>query len=162
MEKLKKIHYIYLSVILGIFFILASVYSYSKINKTKETEKYFDIYLSNLYNDISEKKIISNSAFLSSIDDSNINFFANLKNASIEKIDQYGAIEKELILYKYSILNADQAKLLSLAQDGKFFINSSKITYLNNNLDNISLDKLKDFKVDDFFSRAVELYLNDN
>ena len=68
--------------------------------------------------------------------------------------------EKDLISLKYSIINKDLIKLKDI-NGGVFFNETASIYYLNSNLDNISKTEFDD-NSDNFFSKAVSLYLDDN
>ena len=160
MEILNKQKLKYIA--LALFFILGGgcfyVYkNYSDMNKNKS---YFDLYLANIYNELDETTITSNTSFLSNIKNTNVSFFANLKLASLSQIKNYDNFEKDLIILKNSILNND-LMMLNEIKDGVFFNETASIYYLNSNLNNISKEEL-DNNANNFFTKAVSFYLNDN
>ena len=71
-----------------------------------------------------------------------------------------GAFEKDLITLKHSILKKDLTKLKEL-QLSNYFNETSAIYYLNSNLSKIKKDDLNTITINNFFSNAVSLYLND-
>jgi hypothetical protein len=137
-----------------------SFYAYKNYSDLKKTKSYFDLYLANTYNELDETKIISNTRFLSNIEIADISFFANLKLASLNQIENYDNFQKDLILLKHSIVNEDLIKLKDI-QSGVLFNQTASIYYLNTNLDSISKTEF-DNLADNFFTKAVSLYLDDN
>ena len=160
METLKKINIKFLIGIVVIIIITFSIYFYNNYNDIKKNKKYFDIYLSNLYNDIGQLKIDENINLLASNSNPDISFFANLKKSSLDNIEMFNPLEKNLILIKYSVYNKDLNILKSLKNES-LFQETANINYLNNNLDNISIEDLDVITQNSFFSKAVKLYLND-
>lgn len=160
METLKKINIKFLIGIVVIIIITFSIYFYNNYNDIKKNKKYFDIYLSNLYNDIDQLKIDENINLLASNSNPDISFFANLKKSSLDNIEMFNPLEKNLILIKYSVYNKDLNILKSLKNES-LFQETANINYLNNNLDNISIEDLDVITQNSFFSKAVKLYLND-
>ena len=145
-----------------LFFILGCgcFYAYKNYSDLNKTKSYFDLYLANTYNELDETKIISNTSFLSNIKNTNVSFFANLKLASLSQIKNYDNFEKDLIILKNSILNND-LMMLSEIKNVVFFNETASIYYLNSNLNNISKEEF-DNNTNNFFTKAVSLYLNDN
>lgn len=160
METLKKINIKFLTGIVVIIIITFSIYFYNNYNDIKKNKKYFDIYLSNLYNNLDQLKIDENINLLASNSNPDISFFANLKKSSLDNIDMFKPLEKNLILIKHSVYNKDLNILKSLKNES-LFQETANINYLNNNLDNISIEDLDVIAQNSFFSKAVKLYLND-
>ena len=160
MEILNKYNLKYIILVLVLVLSGGTFYSYKNYSDSNKTKSYFDIYLANTYNELDETKIISNTKFLSSIEKADVSFFANLKLASLNQIENYDNFEKDLIILKHSIVNDDQTKLKEIKSD-IFFNQTASIYYLNINLDNISKTEL-DNNADNFFTKAVSLYLDDN
>ncbi|MAV82954.1 MAG: hypothetical protein CMI90_05795 [Pelagibacteraceae bacterium] len=153
--NIKIIIFFLLSISLISFLII-----YNHFAKIKETKSYFDLYLANNYNNLTEDAIDKNYIILSNSKNSNISFFADLKMSNLSNIDKYNEFEKNLIVLKHSILNSNLDQLKNL-QTNKFFNKTSEIYYLNKSLDNLNIDLL--VKEDpSFFNRAVNFYLNDN
>ncbi len=151
METLKKINIKFLIGIVVIIIITFSIYFYNNYNDIKKNKKYFDIYLSNLYNDIDQLKIDENINLLASNSNPDISFFANLKKSSLDNIEMFNPLEKNLILIKYSVYNKDLNILKSLKNES-LFQETANINYLNNNLDNISIEDLDVITQNSFFS----------
>lgn len=160
MEILNKNNLKYLILLFVLILVGGSFYAYKNYSDLKKTKSYFDLYLANTYNDLDETKIISNTRFLSNIEIADISFFANLKLASLNQIENYDNFQKDLILLKHSIVNEDLIKLKDI-QSGVLFNQTASIYYLNTNLDGISKTEF-DNLADNFFTKAVSLYLDDN
>ena len=137
MEILNKYNLKYLILVFVLILVGGSFYSYKNYSDSNKTKSYFDLYLANTYNELDETKIISNTKFLSSVEKADVSFFANLKLASLNQIENYDNFEKDLISLKYSIINKDLIKLKDI-NGGVFFNETASIYYLNSNLDNIS------------------------
>ena len=124
---------------------------------------YFDIILANLYNDAEDNQD-SRLLFLSSLDDPNISFFGDLNTASIDNIEKYEKLDRDLILLKKTILENNLDSLQSLSLDENFiFKDIAKIFFLNLDLDNYSkvyTDNSED--INNFFLKAVNRYNNEN
>ena len=133
------------------------------LNSNKETEKYFDIYLANLYNE-DNQGIDQKMEYLSNISDPNVSFFADLSLASIDNLDKYEKLERDIILLKKAIVDLDFETLKSLSQDENFiFSDIAKIYFLNldiNNFDLIYRDNSEE--IDNFFIKAISRLKNEN
>ncbi|MDA1350074.1 MAG: hypothetical protein O2853_00745 [Proteobacteria bacterium] len=161
MEKLINKKNIAIIAIIGFFLIFLSYFLISKSNK--DTEKYFDIYLASLYNeDIQD--IDQKMTYLSKIEDPNVSFFADLNLASIENLDKYEKLDRDIILLKKAIIDLDPGTLKSLSLDENFiFSDIAKIYYLNldiNNFDIIYQDNSE--KIENFFIKAISRLKNEN
>jgi len=161
MEKLINKKNIAIIAIIGLFLIFLSYFLISKSNK--DTEKYFDIYLASLYNeDIQD--IDQKMTYLSKIEDPNVSFFADLNLASIENLDKYEKLDRDIILLKKAIIDLDPGTLKSLSLDENFiFSDIAKIYYLNldiNNFDIIYQDNSE--KIENFFIKAISRLKNEN
>jgi len=161
MEKLINKKNIAIIAIIGFFLIFFSYFLISKSNR--DTEKYFDIYLASLYNeDIQD--IDQKMSYLSKIEDPNVSFFADLNLASIENLDKYEKLDRDIILLKKAIIDLDPGTLKSLSLDENFiFSDIAKIYYLNldiNNFDIIYQDNSE--KIENFFIKAISRLKNEN
>ena len=149
--------------IVGLLFILIVISSYFLITKNyTENEKLFDIFLADLYNE--QKDNIEEKLFyLSSLDNPNVSFFSDLKLTSIENLNQYDKIDRDIILLKKALIDFDEKMLNSLSLDNNFTFNEiTKIYLLNlntNNYKNIDFDE-SDFE--NFFIKAVDRLYNEN
>ena len=161
MEKLITKRNIFIASGLGILFIILAYFVL--LNSNKETEKYFDIYLANLYNE-DNQGIDQKMEYLSNISDPNVSFFADLNLASIENLDKYEKLERDIILLKKAIVDLDSETLKSLSQDENFiFSDIAKIYFLNldiNNFDLIYRDNSEE--IDNFFIKAISRLKNEN
>ena len=117
MEKLITKRNIFIASGLGILLIILAYFFL--LNSNKETEKYFDIYLANLYNEDTQGAD-QKMEYLSNISDPNVSFFADLNLASIENLDKYEKLERDIILLKKAIVDLDSETLKSLSQDENF------------------------------------------
>ena len=161
MEKLITKRNIFIASGLGILLIILAYFFL--LNSNKESEKYFDIYLANLYNEDTQG-IGQKMEYLSNISDPNVSFFADLNLASIDNLDKYEKLERNIILLKKAIVNLDSQTLKSLSQDENFiFSDIAKIYLLNldiNNFDLIYQDNSE--KIDNFFIKAISRLKNEN
>jgi len=161
MEKLITKRNIFIASGLGILLIILAYFFL--LNSNKETEKYFDIYLANLYNEDTQG-IDQKMKYLSNISDPNVSFFADLSLASIENLDKYEKLERDIILLKKAIVDLDSETLKSLSQDENFiFSDIAKIYFLNldiNNFDLIYRDNSEE--IDNFFIKAISRLKNEN
>ena len=161
MEKLINKRNIFIASGLAILLIILSYFFLFNLNK--ESEKYFDIYLANLYNE-DIQGIDQKMEYLSNIADPNISFFADLNLASIENLDKYEKLDRDIILLKKAIIDLDPETLKSLSFDENFiFSDIAKIYYLNldiNNFDLIYQDNIEE--IDNFFIKAISRLKNEN
>ena len=146
-----------------ILLVLILISFYISINNNSKNEKYFDVILASLYNDEEDPQERSFS-FLSSLDDPNVSFFGDLSLSSIENLEKYKKIDRDLILLKKTIIENNSDLLQSLSLDENFiFKDIAKIFFLNIDLDNYSkiyADNSED--IDNFFLKAVSRYNNEN
>ena len=161
MEKLITKRNIFIASGLGILLIILAYFFL--LNPNKESEKYFDIYLANLYNEDTQG-IDQKIEYLSNISDPNVSFFADLNLASIDNLDKYEKLERDIILLKKAIVDLDSQTLKSLSQDENFiFSDIAKIYFLNldiNNFDLIYQDNSEE--IDNFFIKAISRLKNEN
>ena len=148
---------------MGIISILMVVASYFVIqNNNKDEEKLFDIFLADLYNE-ENANIDDKLYYLSSLDKPTVSFFSDLKLTSIDDLDKYDKIDKDILLLKKALIDLDEQILKSLSLDNSFTFNEiAKIYLLNintNNYQNINFDET-DFE--NFFIKAVDRLYNEN
>ena len=146
-----------------ILLVLILLAFYISINNNSKNEKYFDIILASLYNN-QESNQDSKFSFLSSLDNPNVSFFGDLNSASIDNLEKYEKLDRDLILLKKTIIENNLDTLQSLSLDENFiFRDIAKIFFLNIDLDNYSKiydDNSED--IDNFFLKAVNRYNNEN
>ena len=149
-----------ITILLAVFIISAFGISYYLYSKQKETQNLFDIYLSGLYNDensISEEQL----NYLSSIENPNVSFFADLKKGSIDNLNKYNKLDKDLILLKNALKDLDIETIRSLSLDDSFiFSDIVKIYLINDDFNN--LDDINTENNDNFFIKAVNRLENEN
>ncbi len=160
MEKLVTKRNIFL---IGIVFILIVFASYFLIqnNNNKEEEKLFDIFLAELYNEeninIDEKLF-----YLSSLDKANVSFFSDLKLTSIENLDRYNKIDKDILLLKKALIDLDEDMIKSLSLDDSFTFNEIAKLYLYNlNINNYELSEPEEDNLNNFFIKAISRLSNE-
>ena len=149
--------------IVGLLSILILILSYFFItNNDKENEKLFDIFLADLYNE--QKNNIDEKLFyLSSLDNPNVSFFSDLKLTSIENLNQYDKIDKDIILLKKALYDFDEQMLNSLSLDNNFTFNEiTKIYLLNLNTNNYKNIDFDESDLENFFIKAVDRLYNEN
>ncbi|MEK9885397.1 MAG: hypothetical protein VW452_00705 [Pelagibacteraceae bacterium] len=149
-----------ITILVAILTISAFVISYYLYSNQKENQNLFDIYLSGLYNDensISEEQL----NYLSSIENPNVSFFADLKKGSIDNLNKYNKLDKDLILLKNALKDLDIETIRSLSLDDSFiFSDIVKIYLINDDFNN--LDDINTENNDNFFIKAVNRLENEN
>lgn len=147
-----------------IFFLISFLFLFYYIsNSQNKNDKYFDVILAQLYNDEIEDNE-NEFVFLSSLKDSDISFFGDLKIASINNLEKYEKLDKDIIIMKKAIVDLEPQNLKNLSSDENFiFKDIAKIFLLNLDLDNYD-DIYKDNIVinDNFFMKAVNRHYNEN
>ncbi len=149
-----------ITILVAILTISTFVISYYLYFNQKENQNLFDIYLSGLYNDensISEEQL----NYLSSIENPNVSFFADLKKGSIDNLNKYNKLDKDLILLKNALKDLDIETIRSLSLDDSFiFSDIVKIYLINDDFNN--LDDINTENNDNFFIKAVNRLENEN
>jgi hypothetical protein len=147
-------------ILTGVLVILASIISFYLYSNQKENQNLFDIYLSGLYNEgnnISEEQL----NYLSNIENPKVSFFADLKKGSIDNLNKYQKLDKDLILLKNALQDLDMETIRSLSLDDSFiFSDIVKIYLINDDFNN--LDDINTENNDNFFIKAVNRLENEN
>ncbi len=148
--------------LIGIVSILIVVTSFFIIqNNNKEDEKLFDIFLANLYNE-ENTNIDEKLYYLSSLDKPNVSFFSDLKLTSIENLDRYKKIDKDILLLKKAINDLDEDMIKSLSLDDNFTFNEiAKIYLYNLNINNYEFSESEKDNLNNFFIKAVKRLSNE-
>ena len=148
--------------LIGIVFIFIVVASYFLIqNNNKEDEKLFDIFLADLYNE-ENKNIDEKLFYLSSLDKANVSFFSDLKLTSIENLDRYNKIDKDILLLKKALIDLDEDMIKTLSLDDNFTFNEIAKVYLYNlNINNYELNKSDKDNLNNFFIKAIHRLSNE-
>ena len=139
-----------------IFFFILIVFYFVIQNNNKDNEKLFDIFLAELYN---EKKENYNEKlyYLSNLDDPKVSFFSDLKLTSIENLDRYQKVDKDILLLKKALTDLDEQFLKSLSSDNNFtFDEIAKIYLLNLNTNNYKNINFDENDIENFFIKAVD------
>ena len=84
------------------FLLVISLYFILQ-NNSKDDEKLFDIFLAELYNE-QNSNLDEKLYYLSSLDNPKVSFFSDLKLTSIENLDRYNKIDKDIISDSYTHL----------------------------------------------------------
>ena len=148
--------------LIGIVSILIAVTSYFVIqNNYKDDEKLFDIFLADLYNE-ENVNINEKLYYLSSLDKSNVSFFSDLKLTSIENLDRYNKIDKDILLLKKALIDSDEDMIKSLSLDDNFTFNEiAKIYLYNLNINNYEFSESARDNLDNFFIKAINRLSNE-
>ena len=147
--------------ICSLLIISLIIFYFFTISQNKN-EKYFDIILAELYND--EVQDSDNKLnFLSNLDNSDISFFGDLKLASIDNLDKYEKLDRDIVLLKKALLDLDSQNLKNLSLDENFtFKDIAKIFFLNIDLKNYDQIFSENSElVENFFLKAVNRYSNE-
>ncbi len=160
MEKIVTKRNLTIIGILSIILVISSYFLFT--NNDKKNEKLFDIFLADLYNE--QKNNIDEKLFyLSSLDNPNVSFFSDLKLTSIENLNQYDKIDKDIILLKKALYDFDEQMLNSLSLDNNFTFNEiTKIYLLNLNTNNYKNIDFDESDLENFFIKAVDRLYNEN
>ena len=142
--------------------IISLITFYFFITSQNKNEKYFDIILAELYNeDVQDYENKLN--FLSNLDNPDVSFFGDLKLASIDNLDKYEKLDRDIVLLKRSLLDLDSQNLKNLSLDENFiFKDIAKIFLLNKDLKNYDQISSENGElIENFFLKAVNRYSNE-
>ena len=142
--------------------IISSITFYFFITSQNKNEKYFDIILAELYNeDVQDYENKLN--FLSNLDNPDVSFFGDLKLASIDNLDKYEKLDRDIVLLKRALLDLDSQNLKNLSLDENFiFKDIAKIFLLNKDLKNYDQISSENGElIENFFLKAVNRYSNE-
>ena len=159
MEKLINKKYLsLLGIILTILFITVF---FILQNNSKEDEKLFDIFLADLYNE-QKSNLDEKLYYLSTLDNPKVSFFSDLKLTSIENLDRYNKIDKDIILLKKALINIDKELIKSLSLDDNFTFNQiAKIYLYNLDISNYKFSDSDKGNLNNFFIKAVDRLFNE-
>ena len=148
--------------LLGILLIVLITALYFIIqNNNKEDEKYFDIFLANLYN-VQNTNFDEKLNYLSSLDNPKVSFFSDLKLTSIENLDRYIKVDKDIILLKKALIDLDKELIKSLSLDNNFTFNEiAKIYFYNLDINNFEFSELDRDNLNNFFIKAIDRLSNE-
>ena len=159
MEKLITKRNLLLTGIISILIVVVLYFGIQNINK--EEENLFDIFLADLYNE--EKTNIDEKLYyLSSLDKPNVSFFSDLKLTSIENLDRYNKIDKDILLLKKALHDLDVDMIKSLSLDDNFtFSEIAKIYLYNLNTNNYEVSGSSTDNLNNFFIKAINRLSNE-
>ncbi len=144
-----------------IFFLLVIALYFILQNNTKDDEKLFDIFLAELYNE-QNSNLDEKLYYLSSLDNPKVSFFSDLKLTSIENLDRYNKIDKDIILLKKALINLDKEMIKSLSLDKNFTFNQiAKIYLYNLDIKNYEFSDSDRDNLNNFFIKAVSRLSNE-
>ena len=130
-------------------------------NNSKEDEKLFDIFLAELYNE-QNSNLEEKLYYLSSLNNPKISFFSDLKLASIQNLDRYDKIDKDIILLKKALFDLDTELIRSLSLDDNFTFNEiAKIYLYNLNITNYKINESDVDNLNNFFIKAINRLSNE-
>ena len=149
-------------VLLGVICVLLFIASYFVIqNSAKKNEKLFDIFLADLYND-QKNNIDDKLQYLSSLNNTKVSFFSDLKLTSIENLDRYNKIDKDIILLKKALIDLDKELIKTLSLDDSFSFNQiAKIYLYNLDINNYEFTESDRDNLNNFFIKAVDRLSNE-
>ena len=147
---------------ISLLLICSLIIFYFFINSQNKNEKYFDIILAELYNEEAQD-YNSKLNFLSNLDNPDVSFFGDLKLASIDNLDKYEKLDRDIVLLKRSLLDLDSQNLKNLSSDENFiFKDIAKIFLLNKDLKNYDQISSENGElIENFFLKAVNRYSNE-
>ena len=142
--------------------IISLITFYFFITSQNKNEKYFDIILAELYNEEAQD-YNSKLNFLSNLDNPDVSFFGDLKLASIDNLNKYEKLDRDIVLLKRALLDLDSQNLKNLSLDENFiFKDIAKIFLLNKDLKNYDQVSSENSElVENFFLKAVNRYSNE-
>ncbi len=142
------------------FLMVIALYFFLQ-NNTKEDEKLFDIFLAELYND-QNSNFDEKLYYLSNLDNPKVSFFSDLKLTSIENLDRYNKIDKDIILLKKALIDLDKELIKSLSLDDSFSFNQiAKIYLYNLDINNYEFTESDRDNLNNFFIKAVDRLSNE-
>ena len=144
-----------------VFFLLAITPYFILQNNSKDDEKLFDIFLAELYNE-QNSNLDEKLYYLSSLDNPKVSFFSDLKLTSIENLDRYNKIDKDIILLKKALVDLDKELIKSLSLDDNFTFNQiAKIYLYNLDINNYEFSESDKDNLNNFFIKAVDRLTNE-
>ena len=159
MEKLITKRSLYLIGIVS-FIIVLAIYFLIQSNNEEE-EKLFDIFFADLYNE-EDINIDEKLYYLSSLDKPNVSFFSDLKLTSIENLDRYNKIDKDILLLKKALIDLDEDMIKTLSLDENFTFNEiAKIYLYNININNYEISASDNDNLNNFFIKAIDRLSNE-
>ena len=139
--------------VIALYFILQ--------NNSKDDEKLFDIFLAELYNE-QNSNFDEKLYYLSNLDNPKVSFFSDLKLTSIENLDRYNKIDKDIILLKKALIDLDKELIKSLSLDNNFTFNEiAKIYFFNLDINNFEFSEPDRDNLNNFFLKAVDRLSNE-
>ena len=160
MEKLITKRNLSLFGIISFILVIALYFIFQ--NNTKDDEKLFDIFLADLYNE-QNSNLDEKLYYLSSLDNPKVSFFSDLKLTSIENLDRYSKIDKDIILLKKALIELDKELIKSLSLDNNFTFNQiAKIYLYNLDINNYAFSESEQDNLNNFFIKAVDRLSNEN
>ena len=151
-----------LTIIGFISIVLVTALYFIMQNNSKEDEKFFDIFLADLYNE-QNSNIDEKLYYLSSLDNPKVSFFSDLKLTSIENLDRYSKIDKDIILLKKALIELDKELIKSLSLDNNFTFNQiAKIYLYNLDINNYAFSESERDNLNNFFIKAVDRLSDEN
>ena len=159
MEKLITKRNLYL---IGIVTFIIALATYFVIqNNNEEEEKLFDIFLADLYNE-ENINIDEKLYYLSNLNKTNVSFFSDLKLTSIENLDRYNKIDKDILLLKKALIDLDEGMIMTLSLDDNFTFNEIAKMYLYNlNINNYEFSDTNKDNLNNFFIKAIDRLSNE-
>ena len=86
----------------------------------------------------------------------------NLKLTSIENLDRYNKIDKDIILLKKALIDLDEELIKSLSLDNNFTFNEiAKIYFYNLDINNFEFSESDRDNLNNFFIKAVDRLSNE-
>ena len=159
MEKLITKRNLFFFVIVSFLLVIALYFILQ--NNSKEDEKLFDIFLAELYNE-QNSNLDKKLHYLSSLDNPKVSFFSDLKLTSIENLDRYNKIDKDIILLKKALIDLDKELIKSLSLDNNFTFNEiAKIYFYNLDINNYKFSELDRDNLNNFFIKAIDRLSNE-
>ena len=148
--------------LLGIIsIVLVTALYFIMQNNSKVDEKFFDIFLADLYNE-QNSNLDEKLYYLSSLDNPKVSFFSDLKLTSIENLDRYNKIDKDIILLKKALIDLDKELIKSLSLDNDFTFNEiAKIYFYNLDINNFEFSELDRDNLNNFFIKAIDRLSNE-
>ena len=142
-------------------FLLVIVLYFILQNNSKDDEKLFDIFLAELYNE-QNSNFDEKLYYLSNLDNPKVSFFSDLKLTSIENLDRYNKIDKDIILLKKALIDLDKELIKSLSLDNNFTFNQiAKIYLYNLDVNNYKFSESDKDNLNNFFIKAVDRLSNE-
>ena len=129
--------------------VLKRMKNYSKLRKIEKL--------------LNKNFIYFNKKLLQRRNNTKVSFFSDLKLTSVDNLDRYKKIDKDIILLKKALIDLDEELIKSLSTDDNFTFNEIIKVYLYNlDINNYNFSDYDIDNLNNFFIKAIDRLSNEN